>query len=290
MIIGFSGRIRNGKTELAHICERFGYERMYFAMPLKELIAELFETTVDEVNNMKRSDFEVKFDEQKQQLISKRTEIPIEIISDKLNNKIFHNTREIMQFLGTDIIRNYNCDWHVNKLLERIDPKKNYVFDDVRFENEKYMIEANNGIMFFVVRPYLSDISNHESETTLRWQSFDNIIINDNNLERLKFKWETFMENGFVTSMLNRVQTINKINTDENFKEKFLSSNEDLSLFDMMFINKCEFTYDAKFFTKEKIFDRLEPFNNCIFRVYYADGSVEIVTNPLMIEDLKFFM
>ena len=289
MIIGFAGRIQNGKTHLATICEKFGFERLYFAQPLKELIAELLDTDVNGVNQMKNDDLSIVFDEEKQHLISEKTEIPYNFIHNSLDGKILHNTREIMQYLGTDIIRKYNKDWHVNKLKEIIKPQNNYVFDDVRFENEKEMIETNNGITFFVVRPYFEHISNHESETTLRWQNFDNIICNDNSIDKLQFKWETFMENGFVTSMMKRTQIINRINSNEQFRQQFLKSTDDLSVFEMLFINKCEFTYDSKFFTNKKIFQRIEPFDK-VLRVYYDNGNVEIITNPLMIEDLKFFM
>ena len=290
MIIGFGGRIKSGKTELAHICERFGFIRLYFAMPLKELIAELLNTDVDGVNNMKNEELNIVFDNDKQHLIAERTEIPYEYIHDAIDGKTFHNTREIMQYLGTDIIRRYNKDWHVNKLKEKMSPQNNYVFDDVRFDNEKEMIETNNGVVFFVVRPYLETVSNHESEKTLRWQSFDNIICNDNSFEKLKFKWETFMENGFVNSMIKRAQIINKINTDEQFKTKFLCNNEDLSVFDMLFINKWEFTYDSKFFNNSHNIEKIVPTNDKLVTVYYDDSRMEVVRNPLMIEDLKFFM
>ena len=52
-IVGFAGRLQSGKTELARICEKMGYERIYFAMPLKKLVADLIHVKVDEINSLK---------------------------------------------------------------------------------------------------------------------------------------------------------------------------------------------------------------------------------------------
>lgn len=288
MIIAFAGRLRSGKTELAKICEKYGFIRLYFALPLKQLIADLLNTDINGVLNLKNTEINFQMNEEQITHVSNVTSIPIEVIKPLLENKIFKNTREMMQYIGTDIIRTYNANWHVDKINDMIDITKNYVIDDLRFVNEKEMIEKNNGIMFFVVRPYLAEISSHESENTLKWQNFSNIIVNDNNLEKFKFKWETFMSNGFVQSMINRARLLNTIQTDEKTYNKFINSNDEMSMYNMLFINKCEFTYDAKFLNPNIQIDKLENFNNCLFRVYYPDGNIEIVTNPLMIEDLKF--
>lgn len=290
MIIGLAGRMRSGKTELSKICETYGYERLYFALPLKQLISKLIDKTIDEVNELKNIESEYILSDNKIKLLSDETNIPLNIINQTIKNKIFHTTREMLQFIGTDIIRNFNKDWHVNKIQEMIDTNKNYIIDDVRFPNEKQMIENNGGILFFIIRPNLENISNHESEISLKWQNFDNIIINDVSLEQLKFKWETFIKNGFVNSLLKRAQLLNKIQTDETIRQTFMkTTKETLSMFDMLFINKCEFTYNPKFIEKSNEIKNIEIFNNCIYRVYYNNGNVEIITNPLMIEDLKFY-
>ena len=94
---------------------------------------------------------------------------------------IFKNTRELMQFIGTDLIREYCSDWHINKVREIIETNgdKNFVIDDVRFPNERELIESLGGTLWFVVRPKLDNVSNHISETALKWQEFDNIIVNN---------------------------------------------------------------------------------------------------------------
>ena len=45
-IIGLCGRLQSGKSTIANICEEFGYERIYFAQPLKQLCADLLNVDI----------------------------------------------------------------------------------------------------------------------------------------------------------------------------------------------------------------------------------------------------
>jgi len=289
MIIAFAGRCRSGKTQLANICEKNGFQRLYFALPLKKLIGKLIDGTIEDVDKLKNVKSEYILDDDKIELVSKETNIPLKTVEEKLKNHIFNNTREMMQYIGTDLIREYNQDWHVNRVTEMIDSSKNYVFDDLRFPNEKKMLEMMGAICFYLVRPNLEYVSNHISETSLRWQDFDNIIINDKTLDYLMFNWTNFIENGIGKSIISRSQLLNKIYNDKETNDSLMSNEEPFNIFDSLFINKYEFTYDPKFFLYGIKNARLENFNNSLFRIYYDNGNTEIVTNPLMIEDLKRF-
>ena len=204
---------------------------------------------------------------------------------------VFHNTREMLQYIGTDVIRFYNPNWHVNRIREMIESSKNYVIDDLRFENEKSLIEEMNGFMFFVVRPNLEQLSNHISETSLKWQMFSTIIINDDKIENLKFKWENFLKYGLIKSMTKRSKLIHDIANNETLKESLLESLDNLDTFKLFFINKEELTYNDKFRNPliKEVIDKLENIENNSYLVHYKTGEKEMVTNPLMIEDLKFF-
>ena len=59
MVIAFCGRMRSGKTELAMICERYGYERIYFALPLKQLCADILDVSIDGLNEAKNKNTDV---------------------------------------------------------------------------------------------------------------------------------------------------------------------------------------------------------------------------------------
>lgn len=289
MIIGLAGRLKSGKTELAKICQEHGYKRLYFALPLKNLIAHLINGTVDDVNNLKNVVKEYKFNENDFKYISEETNIPFDIIKNKMENKTFSTTRELLQYIGTDLIRNYNNNWHVNKISEMIDRNTDYVIDDLRFPNEKQFLDSIGGICFFVVRPNLEEISFHESETSLKWQDFFNIIINDKSLEYLKFNWENFIKNGIIQSIVSRTNLMSKLRENKQLFNDFLNNNQPFNMFDSLFINKYEFTYDPKYYLCDTTnIKRIENYENKLFRVYFDNDEVEIVTNPLMIEDLKF--
>ena len=198
MIIGLCGRLQSGKTQLAKVCEQYGYEKLYFALPLKQLCADILDISIDELNKAKveRTDIGVTIGKDICEIISEETDIPLETVIEICNGVTIRDVRHMLQFIGTDLIRKYNTDWHVNKLRAMIDKDKDYVFDDVRFPNEKKMIEELGGECWFIVRPILDNVSNHESETSITWNDcWNRIIINDSTLPILLFKWETFISN-----------------------------------------------------------------------------------------------
>ena len=82
--------------------------------------------------------------------------------------------------------------------------EQKYVIDDVRFPNERKMIEELGGTCWFIIRPKLDNVSNHLSETALKWQEFENIIVNDKSLEYLKYRWNIFIEDDYIESLNSR--------------------------------------------------------------------------------------
>ena len=53
MILGLCGRMRSGKTELAKVCVEKGFTKLYFALPLKQLCANILEVSIDQLNKLK---------------------------------------------------------------------------------------------------------------------------------------------------------------------------------------------------------------------------------------------
>ena len=180
-IIGFGGRLASGKSELASICEQYGYTKLYFALPLKQLCADLLDVSIDELNRLKRNNqpIDITVNDDWVDIIHTETNIPYEVINSIINGKVIHTVRELLQAVGTDVIRQFNPNWHVERIREMIKPNNKYVIDDVRFPNEKNMIEEMNGVCWYVIRPIINNVSNHISETALDWRQFDNIIVTD---------------------------------------------------------------------------------------------------------------
>lgn len=287
MIIGLCGRMRSGKTELAKICQEQGYKLLYFALPLKQLCAELLGITIEELNSLKNTNTPIRqtYTEEHCLYLSMKTSIPIETVKCTCLGVDINNARSMLQFIGTDLIRKYNKDWHVNCLREMIEPNTNYVFDDVRFPNEKQMIEDLGGDCWFIVRPTIDNVSNHESETSLTWGTcYNKIIVNDTPLQYLLFKWEIFLDD-YVKSCKVRENEFNKIlNNGYTFDDIACSS-----ILDMLLLSKHLFNYVPREYDKSTI-AKITPNNDSSVFIIYNDGSRELIDNPLSIEDLKIIL
>lgn len=284
-LLGICGRLKSGKTELAKVCEKNGYERLYFALPLKQLCSDILDISVNELNKCKNNNINIglTINDDICNIIHDETSIPMHVVRENCFGKKIGTVREMLQFIGTDLIRKYNCDWHVNRIKDMLDDNTNYVFDDVRFPNEKKMIEELGGDCWFIVRPMINNISNHESETSLTWHNFFNrVIINDSTLEPLLFKWENFVKNYNELFKLR----------DKVFKdilEKGSPKIEKNSMADMLLLSTALYTYVPREYEKENIEKITMNKDKSVF-ITYKDGTMEAIENPLQIEDLKFYV
>ena len=286
MIIGFAGRCRSGKTVLSEVCEKYGYQRLSFALPLKQLCADILDISIDELNRAKNENIPIEITIGKDicEILSEETNIPIETTTEICDGKYLHTVRDMLQFIGTDYIRKYNKDWHVNKIREMIDENTNYVIDDVRFPNEKKIIEELGGDCWFVTRTTLENVSNHESETSITWKDcFNKVIINDSTLHEMLFKWEIFMDN-YTRSCAIRDEEFNRIL--ENGSADNIAS---LSVLSMLMLSKALFSYVPKIFEKDNIENITMNEDKSVF-IKYKDGTIEMVDNPLNIEELKILL
>ena len=193
-IIGFAGRKRSGKTCIAKMLQQEENAIIItIADYLKFLCCELMNMSYEELNLKKDNGytFDVIPDNRWFELIENKTHIGIENIKKEIENKHITNIRQLLQVIGTDVIRKYDEDWHVKQLvntLENYSDDKLLVVDDVRFPNEKDAILKCGGEVFFIIRPNVTSVSNHISEKSLLWQDFDkkHIIINNKAEEFLK--------------------------------------------------------------------------------------------------------
>lgn len=291
MIIAFAGRMRSGKTELAKVCESMGYRKLYFALPLKQLCADILDVSIEGLNRAKNegTDIGLYLGDDICTILSEETDIPLEQVRETCYGKTINNVREMLQFIGTDLIRKYNTDWHVNRVREMIDTNYDYVIDDVRFPNEKKMVEGLGGTCWFVTRTTFDNVSNHESETSITWHNcWNNVIVNNGTLHYLLFRWKTFMVN-YNQSCTVRNKEFNRILEYGLANEVNKMPENEISSLDMLLLPTCMFDYVPRDIIKENV-SEIKMLDTGDVQITYTDNTMEIVTNPLVIEDLKIFI
>jgi len=162
-ILGITGYKQSGKSTLARQAKvEFGFKRMGFAFPLKELIGNLWPdfTWENMHGNAKEEVLEVY-------------------------GKSF---REVAQVVGTDLLRTYDPDVWVRATRKAIvlygfqmgPSARDIVIDDIRFDNEAALIHALGGQVWEVVRPKGEGVTfdTHASEQGLLASSVDMVILN----------------------------------------------------------------------------------------------------------------
>lgn len=286
-IISFSGRKGSGKTELANVCVNYGYTVINFADHLKDIVCKCLKIDISLLEKLKNnnSDCNLNLDlSNKLDYLSNELEINKSFIEKSYDLSSFKSIREILQILGTNIIRKYNPDWHINKtkvFLEKNKDKK-FCIGDCRFLNEKRMIENMSGECWFIIRPNNMDISNHISETELNWSYFnDKIIVNSMEKKELISKWENYLykkNNG-----VNEFSFINK----QLINDSFLYLNEEL-VYLLGFFNGSNVFLKDNILTIEN--DKILGLKHLSKELIndYNINSINIY-NPFIIENLKLW-
>lgn len=286
MIIGLCGRIGSGKTTLAKICEKYGYKRLYIALPLKVLCADLLGISIDRLNEMKNDGSPIDFtlDNDFCKTLAEKTELPLDRIVSIALNKHIDNVRQLLQYVGTNVIRRINPDWHVQSVAKMMKEGQNYVIDDIRYPNEKRLIDQLGGDSWYIVRPKIDNVSNHTSETSLTFHHcWNKIIINNNNCDDFKKKWDVFMQN-YENNVKERevhIQNIIESGISDNICDKQIS--------DSLLISKYLFQYVPKEYNFDEIEDLKLNDDNTLF-IFYKTSKVEAIDNPLNIEEIKKYL
>lgn len=147
MIIGFVGRMGSGKdTAGAFLVEHYGFKRVAFADKVKECLAALLGCEVSVIENAKNDpDARIWFD-------------------SRLGTNYVLTVRGALQRLGTEVGRKLlDGDIWVDTVFKNIDPTQDYVFTDVRFQNEVNIINEYNGFCIRINR-FSQEYDSHKSE------------------------------------------------------------------------------------------------------------------------------
>jgi hypothetical protein len=195
MIISISGRKSSGKTILANEVVKRGFKKISFADKLKKVTAEVLSCSVEDLCHPILKEEKLNKPINWLEIKIKLESILNTKINKDIENKTLYNRRDALQFIGTEVLREVDPEFHINSLKEQIEPDKNYVLDDTRFLNELKILDSLNAICVFVIRPYYLKYSNHKSETELNRKNFTNVIINNKSQESILKHFNFFLDN-----------------------------------------------------------------------------------------------
>jgi hypothetical protein len=183
-IIAICGAKRSGKDVLAKcLINKYNYEKLSFAEPLKKAVKELFN-----FNNI-----QVGIDEENGNGEEK------DIIDDRWGitprKALQYFGTEIMQYKMNELIPNINREFFANILLSKIVENKNYVISDMRFLHEYEKIKGLNILIIKVIRPSL--IKKRDEH------------ISENEYEQIPCNIEVLNE-GSIEDFINNFESLNK--------------------------------------------------------------------------------
>jgi hypothetical protein len=183
-IIAICGAKRSGKDVLAKcLINKYNYEKLSFAEPLKKAVKELFNF----------NDIQVGIDEENGNGDEK------DIIDDRWGitprKALQYFGTEIMQYKMNELIPNINREFFANILLSKIVENKIYVISDMRFLHEYEKIKGLNILIIKVIRPSL--IKKRDEH------------ISENEYEQIPCNIEVLNE-GSIEDFINNFESLNK--------------------------------------------------------------------------------
>lgn len=168
MLIGLIGKSNSGKDttfELINKNSTLLFENVKFAGVLKNTLATLFNTPVDEFEN--------------------RTFKEVKIYKDK-------SVRYMLEYFGA-AGRKIDESFWVDMAMKNILPHKNYCFTDVRYPNEGLAIKEKGGILIRINRPQ-TDYNTLMSERFINEIPIDYVLDNSKTVSYLEEQVRAILE------------------------------------------------------------------------------------------------
>jgi hypothetical protein len=266
-IVSISGRKSSGKSACAAELQKIGYSILNVADALKDLIRKVLFISKDILEENKNNpDLVFTLDNFQVYLLSTEIGIHHETIQSVLFVHSKLTIRLLLQLIGTDLIRSFNPNWHLEKLKENVqqlqltDPNCKICIPDVRFKNELEFIKNElQGESYYMIRqlgPQQQEpgISNHVSETELNWSHFgNNVIINDCTLEELMSKLMSCNSCNQLTELENKMGFLkSRLFLNVDFRNVYLA---------------------GKLFLNTKANGTLTPFINENYKLWYCSNK-----------------
>lgn len=210
--IAISGKMCSGKTTLAnYLCNKYGYERVSFAAPIKELERIHSDFTSEQWEEVLKPLVDKIFYCQLNHSKKYIRDIILKIFERHL--RVEWKNRELLQDIGFTLRSQVDSNIFISLLdLSIKNSDVNFVVDDLRYKNELRYLKSRE---FEIIRLKISQISQyeryvnlygkapdssasfHESETDLDGVEFENEINASWDLETVKY----IIDNEFVAKM-----------------------------------------------------------------------------------------
>lgn len=199
MIIAFCGAKNVGKDLAANkLIDMYKFKKLSFAQPLKQMVSEVFEIPFNMLEDNDKKDVPSEYvitENQATELNIYIKSLCAEIgmlhegdISPSVVGKICNTPRQLLQLIGSDVVRDlvYGNLW-VDLLAKRMYDYTNVVITDCRFANERKILKDQGGILVKINRNTgLTDT--HISETSLGSDDEYDVIINNNKMNVTAFQ------------------------------------------------------------------------------------------------------
>ncbi|MEO5367576.1 MAG: hypothetical protein H7831_14720 [Magnetococcus sp. WYHC-3] len=207
LVIGIGGKKEVGKDTSAKILvEKYGFRRFAFADPLKEIVAEAFDLSIYDLHDpvMKETKFFQPFvvDEGYADRLVEQLKIHHPItdkqsvkIKQSIIGQVFNNRRQILQYVGTDLVRtNVSDSFWVDVFHNQIKHIERIVITDMRFPNEREFVRnVLKGKLLLLRRDSKKESGKHASENSLGNDSeYDAVIENTGSIQELEQEMERF--------------------------------------------------------------------------------------------------
>ena len=198
MILGFSGKALSGKDVSAdHLIANHNWDvKTGFAYNLKKSCSEILNLNIGlfTTQNGKSLVFDqpVEVDhyliESIIQWMRRTHDVSIDDVdyTSMLGIELY-TPRDVLQFVGTEIMRTYSVNYHIDNIINFLDSNNKIVVSDVRFDNEVSGILDAGGYVIRIERPiemrklsgHVND-TDHQSEIDLdNWDGWSYKIQND---------------------------------------------------------------------------------------------------------------
>ena len=205
MILAIAGKKGSGKDTLADILvDKHDFKKVSLADELKTLCSRVFEYP-------NKENYDPSLKEKKWPApiiispvhigrITNYLQLREFIVTDDMvlemfntgENRVMETPRQLLQFVGTDLIRDIVDKEVWIKLTKRAleDYEGNVVIPDARFKNERAAFKEVGGKLLLVIRPSVEieySADNHVSENQLGSESdYDIIFYNDSTIHRFQ--------------------------------------------------------------------------------------------------------